>query len=74
MKPVTTNAHAVFDAIRNSHKIDSDAELCRRLDVAPSAVSSMRSRTIPLGKAMQRRILERNLLSARRLKALLESE
>lgn len=73
MKPVTTNANAVFDAIKEKHGIPNDAALVRKLETYPSAVSSMRSQLIPLGKAMQRRILEKGLLSARRLKALLES-
>jgi hypothetical protein len=73
MKPVTTNANAVFDAIKEKHGLLNDAALVRKLETYPSAVSSMRSQLIPLGAAMQRRILEKGLLSARRLKALLES-
>jgi len=73
MPTVTTNAQAVFDEIREKHSIKNDAELARRLDVAPSAISSMRKQVIPLGRAMCGRILERKLMSARRLKALLES-
>lgn len=73
MPNVTTNANAVFDEILTKHKIKNDAELCRQLDVAPSAVSSMRKQTITLGKAMQGRILDRGFMSARRLKTLLES-
>lgn len=73
MKPVTTNADAVFDEIRTKHNLSNDAALCRKLDVYPSMVSAMRKQTIPLGRAMQKRILCKGLLSARRLKALLES-
>lgn len=69
----TTNASAVFDAIRSKHKIKNDAELARQLEVAQSAISAMRKQSIPLGNAMQRRILDRNLMSARQMKTLLES-
>ncbi|MES2349125.1 MAG: hypothetical protein V4641_16310 [Pseudomonadota bacterium] len=69
----TTNATAVFDEIRTKHKMKNDAELARRLEVAQSAISAMRKKSIPLGKAMQGRITERKLLSARKLKELLES-
>lgn len=71
--PVNTNATAVFDEIRLKHKIENDSALARRLEVAPSAISAMRKQAIPLGRAMCTRILERRLMSARRLKALLES-
>lgn len=71
---VTTNAAAVFDEVRAKNNIKNDAELARRLDVAQSAISAMRKQSIPLGNAMQKRILDRGLMSARRIKALLESE
>lgn len=70
---VNTNAAAVFDEVRSKNKIKNDAELARRLDVAQSAISAMRKQSIPLGNAMQKRILDRGLMSARRIKALLES-
>lgn len=73
MRQVTTNASAVFDEIKAKHNLPRDADLCRKLEVPPSMVSSMRKQTIPFGKAMVRRVLEKKLMSARRMLALLES-
>lgn len=73
MPTVTTNASAVFDEVIAKRKMKNDAELCRVLDVAPAMVSSMRAQRIVFGPAMCERILSRNLMSARRLKQLLES-
>lgn len=70
---VTTNASAVFDEIRTKKKLKNDAELARELKVAQSMVCAMRKQAIPLGNAMQKRILEGGFMSARRIKALLES-
>ncbi len=73
MPTVTTNASAVFDAIIADKKLKNDAALCRLLDVAPAMISSMRTQRIVCGPAMCERILSRKLMSARRLKSLLES-
>lgn len=73
MPQVTTNARAVFDEIREKHKLANDSALARTLEVAPSMVSAMRAQRIPLGKAMQNRITSNKLMSARRLNELLES-
>lgn len=73
MPQVTTNAAAVFDEIRTKHKMKNDAHLARELDVSPAMVSSMRSQKIVFGAAMEKRILSRNLMSSRRIKALLDS-
>lgn len=70
---VTTNAAAVFNEVRSKNKIKNDAELARRLEVAQSAISAMRSQSIPFGNAMFKRILDRNLMSERRMRALLKS-
>ena len=73
MPKVTTNANAVFNEIIAKHKLKNDTALCGKLDVAPSAVSAMRAQRIPLGKAMMARIINNKLMSARRLKELVES-
>ena len=73
MPQVTTNAKAVFAEIQAKNKILNDSALARTLDVSPSMISAMKAQRIVLGKAMITRILERKLLSARRLKELVES-
>lgn len=73
MPTVTTNASAVFDEIILKRKISSDAELARRLDVYQSMISAMRAQRIPLGAAMEQRIIDNKLMSARRIKELVAS-
>lgn len=54
----TTHPHAVIDAVLGKYKIESDAALARTLKIAPTAISRVRSGTVPLGASMVLRLHE----------------
>ena len=74
MPKAKTNANAVFNEIIAKHKMKNYSALAEKLGVAPGMVSAMRAQSIPLGKAMTDRIIKAKLMSARRIKDLVESE
>lgn len=73
MKTPPHNANAVFNAVKKEHRLTSDAEMGRLIDVRPDAISSMRAGRVPFGPTVQMKILEKTKISERRLKNLMST-
>ena len=58
MNQQRSSTYRLFDHLRAVHGIVSDADLARKLDVAPPVISKMRKGAIPLGASLMLNIHE----------------
>lgn len=62
--------HPLLDAIKTQFDLDTDAALCRLLDVFQSPISRIRRGTIPVGDSIIIRIHEKTQMPIARIKEL----
>jgi hypothetical protein len=61
----------LLNTFKHNLKLPDDAALCHRLDMAPSVLQSIRSRTMPLGAWLLMRMSEVSELDVAQLRALM---
>lgn len=62
--------HPLLDAVKAEFQLETDAALCRFLDVFPYPVSRIRRGAMPVGDSMIIRIHEKTAMPIKRIKEL----